>query len=603
METQPSISLCMIVKNEQHYLPDCLASARPYVDEIVVIDTGSTDNTIEIARSFGANVYHFEWINDFAAARNESLRHATGDWVLQLDADERLNLPDSPQALRDAVSAPGVDAYAVSIQNLQEAVGKPTHSVNYNYRLFRRLPEIRFEREVHESIEQSLIRTQSSTAYAEFVIEHIGYAVNSEAITKKLERNLDILQNHIQRHGENAYILYYLGNTYRVLGRTEECLAVFQRALDSKDINNTLIALIYNSMNIIYLGLKNYEKTITTAKKSLEVMPLQNTARYFLGAAHYNLKEYKEALPYLVSCYQYWRLPTGKKTTGISQEYTMSEQELLRAITFCHFSLNNYSQAIIFGRRFLDFDNQNIEVLHIISLSYFNLNQFSLSINLFIQALKSGLSRDLICHNIAYAYFKINDFKQFECELNSINETDPGMILKSIELLILLANTSNDNQLLLELFEDKKYLFMQCPFEQLGRITSSLAQNGRFDVLEVVFDSLHQRVPELEALLKGVIDHAAAQGCLHDLLLSIEKLAAKHTSHSVILHALGIICIKLGKFCRAIDIYTSLHKLNPDNGTLSRTLAGLHVSIGNMEQALQLLAGTKENQTLRLPQM
>ena len=79
-----TVSLCMIVKNEEAYLADCLASAKPFVDEMVIVDTGSTDRTVEIAERFGAKVFHFPWCDDFAAARNESLRHASGDWILVL---------------------------------------------------------------------------------------------------------------------------------------------------------------------------------------------------------------------------------------------------------------------------------------------------------------------------------------------------------------------------------------------------------------------------------------------------------------------------------------------------------------------------------------
>ena len=88
---RPHVSLCMIVRNEEENLPACLASAADLVDEVVVVDTGSRDRTREVAAGFGARVYEFPWVDDFAAARNESLRHATGDWVFWLDADDRLD--------------------------------------------------------------------------------------------------------------------------------------------------------------------------------------------------------------------------------------------------------------------------------------------------------------------------------------------------------------------------------------------------------------------------------------------------------------------------------------------------------------------------------
>src|SRR5262249_33980822 len=88
---RPRVSLCMIVRDEEANLPACLASAADLVDEVVVVDTGSTDRTREVAARFGARVFDFPWVDDFAAARNESLRHATGDWVFWMDADDRLD--------------------------------------------------------------------------------------------------------------------------------------------------------------------------------------------------------------------------------------------------------------------------------------------------------------------------------------------------------------------------------------------------------------------------------------------------------------------------------------------------------------------------------
>ena len=100
----PRVSLTMIVKNEEGNLPACLASAADLVDEVVVVDTGSADRTKEVAARFGARVFDFPWIDDFAAARNEALRHATGDWILWLDADDRIDEPNR-QKLRQLFAA------------------------------------------------------------------------------------------------------------------------------------------------------------------------------------------------------------------------------------------------------------------------------------------------------------------------------------------------------------------------------------------------------------------------------------------------------------------------------------------------------------------
>src|SRR5436305_12332456 len=96
----PSISACLIVRNEQDNLPRCLNSLRGVVDDLIVVDTGSTDGTVEIAEQFGARVFHFPWCDDFAAARNESLSHVESDWIMWIDADDEL-VQSQPRALRE----------------------------------------------------------------------------------------------------------------------------------------------------------------------------------------------------------------------------------------------------------------------------------------------------------------------------------------------------------------------------------------------------------------------------------------------------------------------------------------------------------------------
>jgi glycosyltransferase involved in cell wall biosynthesis len=143
----PQISLCMIVKDEETLLPRCLSSIQGVVDEIIVVDTGSTDRTVAIAQSFGASVYHHPWQDDFAAARNESVRYAHGDWILVLDADETL-LSDCIPALRQAITSP----HCLAVTLLRKEIGAQQNPYTLVSRLFRRLPQIQFQRPYHETL-------------------------------------------------------------------------------------------------------------------------------------------------------------------------------------------------------------------------------------------------------------------------------------------------------------------------------------------------------------------------------------------------------------------------------------------------------------------
>jgi tetratricopeptide (TPR) repeat protein len=153
---RPFLSLSMIVKNEAANLDACLRSAKALCDELVVIDTGSSDRTVEIARSHGASVFHFAWCDDFAAARNFALDHTSGEWVLHLDADETA-VADSPDALRVELAAQpaAVRFLRVPVRSpWPDGLGSDEHTAR---RLFRRLPSVRWTRRIHENITVRLL--------------------------------------------------------------------------------------------------------------------------------------------------------------------------------------------------------------------------------------------------------------------------------------------------------------------------------------------------------------------------------------------------------------------------------------------------------------
>src|SRR5262249_41567284 len=146
------VSLCMIVRNEEANLPACLQTAADLVDEIIVVDTGSTDRTKDVAAGFGARVFDFPWVGSFAAARNESLRHAACPWLFWLDADDRLD--DANRArLRALFDGLGEDQTAYVMQCL--CLPDPVHgsaTTVHHLRLFRNHPALRWEYRVHEQI-------------------------------------------------------------------------------------------------------------------------------------------------------------------------------------------------------------------------------------------------------------------------------------------------------------------------------------------------------------------------------------------------------------------------------------------------------------------
>ena len=182
-----TVSLCLIVKNEEANLPACLQSATGLADEVIVVDTGSTDRTKEVAARLGARVFDFAWVDSFAAARNECLRHATGDWIFWLDADDRLDADNRAklQALFADLPA-GHVAYVMKCLCLPDPVSKAATLVDH-VRLFRRHPDLRWEHRVHEQVLPGIKRTRGEVRWSTVVIHHTGYQ-DAALRRHKLER-------------------------------------------------------------------------------------------------------------------------------------------------------------------------------------------------------------------------------------------------------------------------------------------------------------------------------------------------------------------------------------------------------------------------------
>jgi tetratricopeptide (TPR) repeat protein len=213
-----STSLCMIVRDEERNLASCLTPVRGLFDEIVIVDTGSTDRTREIARQFNAQVFDFAWRDDFSAARNESLRRARGEWVFWLDADDRIserNLPPLRSLFGNLHNGPR--AYLMDTESPQGDATAAATLVTHP-RLFRRTPGARWKSRVHERLEFEEGSCSAETVFSDVQIEHEGYRDRAKR-TAKLRRNLRLL---LMQQGENPeldlHTLWHLGLTYMGLG-------------------------------------------------------------------------------------------------------------------------------------------------------------------------------------------------------------------------------------------------------------------------------------------------------------------------------------------------------------------------------------------------
>jgi GT2 family glycosyltransferase len=250
------ISLTMIVRDEENNLPNCLRSVEGVFDEIVIVDTGSTDRTVEIARSFGARAFDFVWVNDFAAARNAALARATGDYAFWLDADDVVDPPQrlKLEALLEGLKAGEEAACVVRCACDPSPDGSGGETVVDHIRLFPVREDVRWTYRVHEQILPALRRAKVPVRWTDLTVRHTGY-VDRELRRKKLQRDSKILMEELAERPSDPFVLFNLGSIAIELRDWREALEYLRRSLKGSaptdSITRKLFALIARSHQML----------------------------------------------------------------------------------------------------------------------------------------------------------------------------------------------------------------------------------------------------------------------------------------------------------------------------------------------------------------
>ena len=255
----PTVSLTLIVRNEEKNLPACLDSVADLVDEIIVVDTGSNDKTVELARRHGMKVFHFPWIDDFSAARNEALNHASGDWIFWMDADDRLDEPNRQKlaSLFEGLSSDMV-GYVMKCVCLPDPTSGTATIVDH-VRLFPNHPDVRWQYRIHEQILLSIRRQSGSVRWSDVAIQHIGYQVPGVR-QKKLERDLRLLNMENQEHPDDPFTLFNLGNIYVEQKLPEKAIEVLERSLRKSKPTDSIVRKLYSGLTQCYRTLNRHSE-------------------------------------------------------------------------------------------------------------------------------------------------------------------------------------------------------------------------------------------------------------------------------------------------------------------------------------------------------
>lgn len=270
---RPRVSLTMIVRDEEENLPACLESARGLFDQLVVVDTGSNDRTVEVARSFGAEVFAFPWVDDFAAARNAALGHASGEYAFWLDADDRIEPDQRPrlEALLGRLRPGNPAAYVVRCACDPGGEGGGVTVVDH-VRLFPLRDDVRWEYRVHEQILPSLRRSGVPVRWSDATVRHTGYA-DPATRGRKLDRDRAILEAEAEARPGDPFVHFNLGFIAVELGRWEEAVPHLERSLAGSAEGDSITGKLHALLARAQQSLGRPREALATCVRGLAARP------------------------------------------------------------------------------------------------------------------------------------------------------------------------------------------------------------------------------------------------------------------------------------------------------------------------------------------
>ncbi len=302
------LSVCLIVKNEEKFLDQCLKSIQGLAEQIVVVDTGSTDHTVDIAKKFGAEVHHFSWCDDFSAARNAALEHATGDWVLMLDADEELPVASQARLHADMKRADVIAIRLPLVDSGREAQGK--HCVP---RLFRNAPDVYYYSRIHEQVFPSLIQFGRAfgmkTAIGTAELLHHGYSKELIQDRNKVERNLKLLRQAVVEFPNDANLQMNLGLELVHTGDVPAALAHYREAFrlmsaqPPADVAPELREVLLTQFTCHLYKVRAHEEIVQVLNSPLAKQRAMTASLHLaLGLTFFELKHFPEAAGQMRQC-------------------------------------------------------------------------------------------------------------------------------------------------------------------------------------------------------------------------------------------------------------------------------------------------------------
>ncbi len=414
----------MIVKNEERNIRDCILSVKPAIDEVVVVDTGSTDRTKEIAKGLGARVYDFPWCDDFSAARNESIRYATGDYILWLDADDRVEVSElnKIRQLKTILPAEKNRAYYFVIRSETPIEGEHRF---LQLRLFPRVKGALFEGKIHEQIFKNLMKRGIELCQTDILVKHTGY-LDWDVSLQKAGRNLKIIERELQSDPENPLLQFNAARTLSGLGRWTEAISHMEKVIEKakgKEEERDLWRQVSIMLGQYYIQLNSYEKALSLFQELTKAFRGDSLVSYYHGKSLFLIGDYQGAIEPLEHSLtiplKVDLLPMNLDGIRYDQHYTLGQ---------CYMKMGETVKAKEMFIQSLDQQADHSKSLEALGYMSLKEHKFKEAIDYYERAVKGGAASDQNYSNLGLAYRKLRLWGDAEKSLMRALEMNPQRI-------------------------------------------------------------------------------------------------------------------------------------------------------------------------------
>ncbi len=297
------LSLCMIVRDNEETLVPCLESIKPWVDEMIIVDTGSVDRTMDIVKEFGGKLFEFPWCDDFSAARNVSLDHASGEWLFWMDSDDTITA-ECGQRLRELADSnhdPRIMGYVMQVHcpGGSES-GMEEHTVVDHVKMFRNREDLRFEGRIHEQVLMPIRRLGGEIAATDIYVVHSGSDRSEESQKAKVERDMRILKKDLEERPDHPFVLFNFAMTYAESHEYEKAIEWCKKCLEHSTPNESHVPKTYAYLANCLLQLERAEESLEVCKNARQLYPNDAELLFREAMSFQAIDNHSEA----ISCYK-----------------------------------------------------------------------------------------------------------------------------------------------------------------------------------------------------------------------------------------------------------------------------------------------------------